>query len=165
MSSHPAQNLLVFTDLDATLLDHETYDWRPAQPALDELRRRGIPVIFNSSKTKAEQLALRAEIGNEHPFIVENGAAVYFPRDYFGPQPDGVEADGELQLKRFGASRTAILALLAELRAEGYAFEGLCRLDTASGWPKSPACRWSAPRPLSSAAVRSRCCGPATRHR
>ena len=120
----PANRWVVFTDLDGTLLDHETYDWRPAGPALDELRRRKIPVIFNSSKTKAEQIGLRAEIGNEHPFIVENGAAVFSPQGYFEVEPHDTEADGEYRIKRFGASRDAIVALLAELRAEGYDFEG-----------------------------------------
>jgi len=151
-----ASDLLVFTDLDGTLLDHETYDWRPAQPALDELRRRGIPVIFNSSKTKAEQLALRAEIGNAHPFIVENGAAVYFPRDYFSPRPEGVEADGDLLLIRFGASRKAILDLLAELRAEGHEFEGFAdwtpqKLAEVAGLPverASPALERCCSEPL-----------------
>ncbi len=117
-------HLLVFTDLDGTLLDHDTYDWRPALPALDELRRRGVPVIFNSSKTQAEQLALRTEIGNEHPFIVENGAAVVIPPSYFPAPDDELETDDRFLMKRFGASRAAILALLAELRAEGHDFEG-----------------------------------------
>lgn len=117
-------DLVVFTDLDGTLLDHESYDWRPARPALEALRSRGIPVVFNSSKTKAEQLTLRAEIGNEHPFIVENGAAVFSPSGYFPEPAADIEADGEFELKRFGASREAILALLAELRAEGHEFEG-----------------------------------------
>jgi ribonucleotide monophosphatase NagD (HAD superfamily) len=46
---------LVFTDLDGTLLDHDTYDWTPARDALDRLTRAGIPVVFTSSKTAAEQ--------------------------------------------------------------------------------------------------------------
>ncbi len=124
MPSAPLSDLLVFTDLDGTLLDHDTYDWRPAGPALDELRRRGVPVIFNSSKTQAEQLALRTEIGNEHPFIVENGAAVVIPPSYFPAPDDELEPAAGFLLKRFGASRAAILALLEELRAEGHDFEG-----------------------------------------
>lgn len=124
MSLPPANRLLVFTDLDGTLLDHETYDWRPAKPALDALRKHGAPVIFNSSKTKAEQVSLRSEIGNEDPFIVENGAAVYLPEGYLSYTPDGLERDGPFLRKRFGASRLTILGLLRELREEGYNFEG-----------------------------------------
>ncbi|MEC7258918.1 MAG: mannosyl-3-phosphoglycerate phosphatase, partial [Pseudomonadota bacterium] len=33
----PLIPLLVFTDLDGTLLDHHSYGYAPAQPALDAL--------------------------------------------------------------------------------------------------------------------------------
>ena len=67
--------IAVFTDLDGTLLDHETYSWAPAAPALDRLRARNIPLILASSKTAAEIEQLRDAIGFGHmPAIVENGA-------------------------------------------------------------------------------------------
>lgn len=71
--------LLVFTDLDGTLLDHASYDFRPALPAIERLRERGAPLIFCSSKTAAEILELRLKTGNQDPFIVENGGAIYVP--------------------------------------------------------------------------------------
>lgn len=74
---------VVFTDLDGTLLDPECYSYRPATPALEELRTKDVPVVFCTSKTRAEVEAVRAELHNEHPFIVENGAAVYVPYGYF----------------------------------------------------------------------------------
>ena len=46
--------LLVVTDLDGTLLDHDTYDWEPARPAIEELKQRAFPLVLNSSKTIAE---------------------------------------------------------------------------------------------------------------
>ncbi len=71
---------IVFTDLDGTLLDEPTYDAGPARGALGLLAARGVPVIFCSSKTAAEQRPLRAALGLSHlPFIVENGAAVLVP--------------------------------------------------------------------------------------
>ncbi len=67
----------VFTDLDGTLLDHDSYSCEAAAAALDLLRARAIPLVFCSSKTAAEILPLRAELGFEHcPAIVENGAGV-----------------------------------------------------------------------------------------
>ncbi|MFQ5696467.1 MAG: mannosyl-3-phosphoglycerate phosphatase, partial [Terriglobia bacterium] len=48
--------LIVFTDLDATLLDHQTYSWAAAEPALRRLRLLGIPLVFCTSKTRAEVL-------------------------------------------------------------------------------------------------------------
>jgi hypothetical protein len=69
--------LIVFSDLDGTLLDHETYSWQPAAPALDALKQRGIPLILASSKTAAEIAGLRAEMGfADCPAIVENGAGM-----------------------------------------------------------------------------------------
>lgn len=67
---------VVITDLDGCLLDARTYSWEAHREALEELRRRGIPVVFCSSKTRAEMEALRRETGNEDPFIVESGGAV-----------------------------------------------------------------------------------------
>lgn len=66
---------IVFTDLDGTLLDHDTYSYALAEPALTALRDRHIPLILASSKTAAEIEPLRAALGFEHcPAIVENGA-------------------------------------------------------------------------------------------
>jgi mannosyl-3-phosphoglycerate phosphatase family protein len=74
---------LVFTDLDGTLLDHHSYSWEGARPALEELRRRSIPLILCTSKTRAEVAGLRRAIGNTHPFVVENGGAIVIPSGYF----------------------------------------------------------------------------------
>jgi len=69
--------LIVFSDLDGTLLDHETYSYAPAQPALDRLRAQAIPLVLATSKTAAEVADLRADMGfADYPAIVENGAGV-----------------------------------------------------------------------------------------
>ena len=74
---------LVFTDLDGTLLDHATYSFEPARPALEALAAAGIPLILCTSKTRAETERWRRALGNAHPFIVENGGAVFIPEGYF----------------------------------------------------------------------------------
>jgi mannosyl-3-phosphoglycerate phosphatase len=74
---------IILTDLDGTLLDSKTYEFEPAWPVLEQLRERGIPVIFCSSKTRAELEYWRGRLDNHHPFVVENGGAVYVPREYF----------------------------------------------------------------------------------
>lgn len=71
---------IVFTDLDATLLDHETYSYDAAQPMLDFLIAQEIPLVFVTSKTAPEVEALQEQIGLCAPFIVENGGAVFIPR-------------------------------------------------------------------------------------
>lgn len=72
--------IVVFSDLDGTLLDHETYSHEPAGPAVAELKRRGVPLVLASSKTAAELAPLHAELGlGATPAIVENGAGLFEP--------------------------------------------------------------------------------------
>ena len=69
--------LVVFSDLDGTLLDHDTYQWDAARPALDRLRANNIPVILASSKTASEIETLQEDMAlTGYPAIVENGAGV-----------------------------------------------------------------------------------------
>jgi len=80
---HATQAMVVFTDLDGTLLDNATYSFDAANDALDELRARAIPVVLVSSKTRSEIELIRSRMDNHHPFIVENGGAVLIPVEYF----------------------------------------------------------------------------------
>lgn len=115
-------NLVVFTDLDGTLLDHDTYSFQAALPALEQLRSNHIPVIPVTSKTCSELLTLRRELENEHPFVVENGAAIYFPTDYFPDYersakalPNDNKRSGSLQVHRLGKPRDYWCQLLEEI--------------------------------------------------
>lgn len=78
---------LIFTDLDGSLLDHDSYRFDAAKPLLEELETRAIPVIPITSKTFAEVEQLRITLNNRHPFIVENGAAIAIPTKYFPTIP------------------------------------------------------------------------------
>lgn len=73
------KQVLIFTDLDGTLLDEQTYDFEPALPALRLIKSLGIPLIFASSKTRAEIEFFRERLSLDSPFIVENGGCVFFP--------------------------------------------------------------------------------------
>ncbi|MBL6810368.1 MAG: HAD-IIB family hydrolase [Litoricola sp.] len=73
------QNLIISTDLDGSLLDHQTYSAEPANALLEKLEQLEIPVVFNTSKTFAEVLEIRAELNNNHPFICENGSVIFIP--------------------------------------------------------------------------------------
>src|SRR4030042_1090542 len=91
--------ILVFTDLDGTLLDHRNYSFEPARPALRLLRESGIPLIICTSKTRAEVEEIRAALGNTDPFVVENGGAVFVPE---GDLPIGLHAARRRPRKRKG---------------------------------------------------------------
>ena len=82
------RRMIVFSDLDGTLLDHETYSFEPARPALDRLKREGHVLVLASSKTAAEIAPLRDAMGFSHrPAIVENGAGIL-------AAGEGVKGDG-----------------------------------------------------------------------
>jgi mannosyl-3-phosphoglycerate phosphatase len=109
---------LIFTDLDGTLLDHRTYSFEPAGALLRNLRHRGIPVVFCTSKTRAEVEAIRAAAGNTDPFIVENGGAVFIPAGAFGPPPAGAARVGPYDRILLGAPYGVLVTALRRIRAE-----------------------------------------------
>lgn len=108
---------LVFTDLDGSLLDHHSYSFEPALPALERLRELSIPLIPATSKTRSELEELRQNLDNRHPFIVENGAAIFIPAGYFARQPDDTVARGEYWVHELSAPRENWLQLLAALES------------------------------------------------
>ena len=122
--------LVVFTDLDGTLLDHHTYSHAAALPALARLESIGIPCIINTSKTVAELLKLREELNNRHPFIAENGAGVAIPADYPIKSSTGLVEKNGLLLKSFGYPRAAILDILEPLH-ERFKFTGFSQMSSA----------------------------------
>lgn len=77
---------LLFTDLDGSLLDHHDYDYSVALPAIQSLRAQDVPWILTTSKTAAEVIELRAELDNNYPFIVENGAGIFWEVGSLLPQ-------------------------------------------------------------------------------
>lgn len=112
------EKFIVFTDLDGTLLDHDSYCWHEAQDALQLLKEREIPVIFNTSKTISEVRELQDQLSVRHPFITENGMVISIPAGYF---PD-TEKDTHLF---HGKPYKAIRLALNKLRREhGFEFTG-----------------------------------------
>ncbi|MDY7033863.1 MAG: HAD-IIB family hydrolase [Thermodesulfobacteriota bacterium] len=77
-----SRNFLIFTDLDGTLLYHDTYSFDAARCALDHLKELDIPLIFCTSKTKAEVELWRERLRNADPFITENGGGIFFCRSF-----------------------------------------------------------------------------------
>jgi len=129
MSGAPPNGYLIATDLDGTLLDHHTYAHAPAGPALELCMREHIPVVFNTSKTASESCRLRDSLGNRHPFIVENGSAVYIPVGYFDSMPQACIKAGDYWVRRFGKPLAEILDELAGMKRAGH-----FRYAGFSGW-------------------------------
>jgi len=88
--------VIIFTDLDGTLLDHKSYGVRAALPAIDLLVRRGLSIVPVSSKTAAEIRRWIRLLTLEGPFICENGCGIVIPAGRFARMPDAaVRVDGE----------------------------------------------------------------------
>lgn len=121
--------ILIVTDLDGTLLDHHHYSAAPALPLLRQLDYLEIPWVLNTSKTAVELQVLRDELGNRHPFIVENGAAAFIPDGYFDAMPlTNAPRWHGYHVHAFGPPRQALLTALAPHRTQ-FAFEALSDLS------------------------------------
>ncbi len=105
---------LIFTDLDGTLLDQDTYSWEPARPALNRLRRHGVPWVLVTSKTRAEVEFWRRCLGNEHPFVVENGGAAFVPLGYFRFAVPGARRRDSYEAIEWGTNYGQLVAGLQE---------------------------------------------------
>lgn len=90
---HQSRAIAIFTDLDGTLLDHDTYSWTDACPALDRLKQLSIPLIAVSSKTLAELDHINQTSRLFDGLIGENGSVVALRNDveHFGPSPETVD--------------------------------------------------------------------------
>jgi mannosyl-3-phosphoglycerate phosphatase len=108
--------LLIFTDLDGTLLDHHSYSFKGAEEALQILRQHSIPLILNSSKTKAELQVLQEKLGLNEPFIAENGGGIYLPADFAGLDTNTLESLDGYWGMQFGKSYTYLRRIFAKLR-------------------------------------------------
>ncbi|MEP5837483.1 MAG: HAD-IIB family hydrolase [Marinobacter sp.] len=118
------KQLLIVTDLDGSLLDHDDYSFAAAVPALATIWEREYPLILASSKTREEMLVLQQQLDICYPFICENGAAICTP---LGPEPGA-----EVRVEALAPQRSQVLALLTQLRdAENYRFTGFsdCNVD------------------------------------
>jgi mannosyl-3-phosphoglycerate phosphatase len=122
----PGKKAIVFTDLDGTLLDHETYSFEEALPALALLRERDIPLVVCSSKTKTEIEHYRGKLANTHPFTSENGGGVFIPAGYFHIPPGkySVEEEGGYSIIRLGARYADLRKAIEGLRREGFEVTG-----------------------------------------
>jgi len=118
-------NPVIFTDLDGTLLDLETYSYNGALPSIEQLRSQEMPIIFCSAKTRAEQEVYRQELQINDPFIVENGGAIFISKGYFPFDFEYHKAKDGYQVIELGIPYNRIREILAQVRNDtGVNFRG-----------------------------------------
>ncbi len=121
------EKIIIFTDLDGTLLDAKTYSFEPAIPALKLLREKDIPLIICSSKTRKEIEYYREKLDNHHPFISENGGGIYIPKDSRFKVQElrfEIDEDDRYQIIRLGARYPDLRKAIIDLQKEGFAVRG-----------------------------------------
>jgi mannosyl-3-phosphoglycerate phosphatase len=110
--------LIVFTDLDGTLLDHDSYSYEDAVTALQHLRQHAIPLILTSSKTRVELRGLQEKLRLNEPFIAENGGGVFIPAGYTLLDTQTLEKHRDYYIKQFGRPYQYIREVFATLRSK-----------------------------------------------
>ena len=110
------KKMLIFTDLDGSLLNHGDYSFEEARPSLERIRRAGIPLIMTTSKTRSEVESLQAEMGLREPFITENGGGVFFPAGYRRFAIPAGRPQGVYTLIRLGVSYNRIRRSFEQIR-------------------------------------------------
>lgn len=120
--------LIIFTDLDGTLLDYSSYSFEAALPALNFIKERDIPLVICSSKTRKEIEYYRRKLANNHPFISENGGGIFIPRGYFkfGSHSSQFEVydENDYHIIRLGAQYSDLRKAIEALRKEGFDVKG-----------------------------------------
>ena len=73
------KSFLIFSDIDGTFMNHKSYSYSVLKKYIFLLKDR-CQLIFNSSKTFEEINELNITLKIRSPFIVENGACIFFQR-------------------------------------------------------------------------------------
>lgn len=123
---------VAFSDLDGTLLDHDTYAWEAAGEGMQALRDAGVPLVLASSKTRAEMEVWRRRLGNSDPFITENGGGAYVPAGHPGFRVAGAVSRDDYDAIELGVSYPRLCKLLPEIaRQSGLDLRGFHDLPVA----------------------------------
>lgn len=114
--------IIIFTDLDGTLLDSKNYSFEKAKDSLDLIHKLKIPLIICSSKTKSEIEYFRRKLKNNHPFISENGGGIYIPKNYFKKEIKKykIEKSNKYFLIRLGEKYDNLRKVLNKIRNMGF---------------------------------------------
>jgi mannosyl-3-phosphoglycerate phosphatase len=121
--------LLVFTDLDGSLLDHHSYSFKGAAEALLQLHQLAIPLILTTSKTRAEIQKLQERLGLHEAFITENGGGIYLSPGHSIQNQTELKHIGKYRCKQLGRPYTYIRDIFIKFRGR-YGLKGFGDMST-----------------------------------
>jgi mannosyl-3-phosphoglycerate phosphatase family protein len=108
------EKLVVFTDLDGTLLDPYSYDCGAAVDAIAMLREHSVPLVLCSAKTRTEIEVYRRLWSLHDPFVVEDGAAAFVEAHDPCITPDFRKTVNGLRVAEVGVPYSRLRAMLDE---------------------------------------------------
>ena len=103
--------VVVFTGIDGFLAETSQPSGRIIEAAT-RLAEHDVPLILFGSHTRAEIEEVQREIGNTHPFISENGAALHVPDGYFAELTDHIEQSDSYDLFEFAPPHSEVVLAL-----------------------------------------------------
>ena len=74
------KNIIIFSDIDGSFMNHEDYSFDELKLFVARISKI-CKIIFVSSKTYEEIIKLKQKLKISFPFIVENGACIFFPKN------------------------------------------------------------------------------------
>jgi mannosyl-3-phosphoglycerate phosphatase len=110
-----ATQKVVFSDIDGTLID-EHYSFKQSQLIIKNLLDLNVKIVLCSSKTRAEIEYYREKLEINDPFISENGAAIFIPKDYFKLRHDYNKQIGNFDVVELGVPYSEIRRKLERIR-------------------------------------------------
>lgn len=132
MSVNSSSQIIIFSDLDGTLLDEKTYSPASSIQALRYLQENSIKIVFCSSKTRKEQEILRNTLQVNDPFIVENGSAIIIPSNTIAIRDDAFEERDGKRIITMGKTIEQIRLMLNDVQIEtGLTIETFCDLSAS----------------------------------
>lgn len=135
--------IIIFTDLDGSLLNHDGYSFDDARPSLERIKRSYVPLIFTTSKTRGEVELLRNAMGINDPFIVENGGGIFFPAGYRGFNIPGGQQKWRYTCIQLGVPydqiRSFFVTLPKQFRVRGFGDLSVKNVEELTGLPHDQA--------------------------
>lgn len=94
--------------INADVFGENLEDLEKIALALIPIKEAEIPILLYSEKTYDEMIWLCSELAIHHPFIVENGGALYVPNNYFKLDLKDFTVVDEHHQMTFGTTRSTI---------------------------------------------------------
>ena len=121
--------IFIFTDLDGSLLNHNNFEFKEIKDFILDCIKNGIKIIPNTSKTNSEIQVFLDQLGQNLPFIVENGAVtLYYDNSAkLATTSGGVSVTGETSTGTLAVSSTSSLVGDVSIGDTNSAFIGMLR--------------------------------------